>query len=125
MQDNKLVRSMVGHIHIHSMRAHSHRSSHSRVRNSHSPDHIRRRLTQDRRFSAPASRPPAIPGPQPQPPRASAGVGTETAIMAIMAAAEKKTAAFIGFPFTKMVVDNENRFDGCVRTRQPERSDRI
>src|SRR6266436_55127 len=52
---------------------------------------------------APTINPPAIPGPQPQPPRASTGVGTETAVMAITAAAEKTTAAFfMGFPFTKI-----------------------
>src|ERR1700730_9446077 len=52
---------------------------------------------------APAINPPAIPGPQPQPPRASTGVGMETVVMAITAAADKTTAAFfMGFPFTKI-----------------------
>ena len=36
--------------------------------------------------------------------------------MAITAAAEKTTAAFImGFPFTKIVVHKKVEFDGCVR----------
>jgi hypothetical protein len=32
--------------------------------------------------------------------------------MAITAAAEKTTAAFMGFPFTKIVVDNKNQIRG-------------
>jgi hypothetical protein len=75
---------------------------------------------------APAINPPAIPGPQPQPPRASAGVGTEAADMAITAAAEKTTAAFFtGFRFTKMVVDVGNRIRWLRPHGQPKRSDGI
>src|ERR1700730_1857464 len=71
----------------------------------------------------PAINPPAIPGPQPQPPRASTGVGTETAVMAMTAAAEKTTAAFfMGFPFTKIVVDNERRIRWLRPQGPPERS---